>query len=233
MNWIDIIVVIVIFISGFISYKRGFLLSVFRFFSLAISIFISWITHPIVSEYLKGSKVSNQISNAIRESLFDNIQNVVSGKIQKESFIHKLQIPEILQRVALKNNDIINIKNDANNTIFVEKIIDFLTNICIGILSFILVFILVIILMKLCSKILAILSEIPIFKSVNKLVGLIFGLSVGIVEIWLTFIVLTFLFNTSNNGGLIFNSIDNSVVGKFLYENNLLSYIVAGIFKIS
>ncbi|HCC06561.1 MAG TPA: hypothetical protein DEP72_00140 [Clostridiales bacterium] len=230
MNWADVVVILVIAASCMLEYKRGFVKSIFKTFSFVIAIFVSWTVHPYVTEFLKNSFIYQWIKGGVGANLFkEAASGEIVSKEQQMEIIDKLSMPDFFKNLikdseGIKNNDILNFLD------FKESIVNSVSNFCIGILAIIIVIIVTMVILRMTSTSLDIISKIPVIKEINEIFGFLLGLVIGVIEVWLSFIVMLLLFSTNQKMSFIFTEINNSVVAKLLYENNLLNYIIAGIF---
>ena len=230
LNWADLAVVLIILISCILEYRKGFIKSVFKTFSFVISIFVSWTIHPYVTAILKNSFVNTWVENGIRGHIFkETIDGELINKTQQAEVIDKLNIPDFFKDMLKSNDSIVN-NNFLNFSEFKESIINFITNICIGVIAILVVIIVTMIILKIASNSLDLISKLPVLNEVNKSFGLLLGFILGVIEVWIGYMVITFIFITNSNAQSVFTEIEGSTVAKFLYENNLLNYIIAGIF---
>ncbi|WP_058486676.1 CvpA family protein [Defluviitalea phaphyphila] len=221
MNAADIIIILILIINGFIAYKRGFVLSFFKLISSILSIFLAYRIYPVVSSFLRNStplfeNIKNKIGLTLTIENADNM-GTLSGQIET---INNLNLPKFLKSALIENNNtevykILNVDN------LKDYIAGYIANICINIISMILVLIIVTIGLKIIINILDILAKLPIINSVNRLFGFIFGLIMGVLHIWVIFVIL-FMFHSNPFFNQVFLLISESVIAKFLYEYNLL-----------
>ncbi|OGO85712.1 MAG: hypothetical protein A2Y22_04650 [Clostridiales bacterium GWD2_32_59] len=230
MNWADVAVILIIVASCMIEYKRGFVKSIFKTFSFIVSIFVSWTLHPYVTEFLKNSFVYEWVKGGVRESIFkQSTSGEIVSKEQQTEIIDKLNMPDFFKDL-IKNNESIKGNELLNFLDFKESVVNFVTNFCIGILAIILVILVTMVILRVASTSLDLVSKIPVIKEINEMFGFLLGLIIGVIEVWLSYIVIIFIFSTNSKMSFVFTEINNSVVAKLLYENNLLNYIIAGIF---
>ena len=93
-----------------------------------------------------------------------------------------------------------------------------------GIASFI-ALVLGLILLFVLARVLNIVSKIPVIKEVNHFLGIISGLVLALVLVWLFFYFVTVLC-ASPFGLMMMDYIRQSVVLTWLYENNMLLYLI-------
>ena len=66
-------------------------------------------------------------------------------------------------------------------------------------------------------------------KQINRISGGIIGLAMGVIFVWLGFVIITFLGNTSF-ASEAFRQIDENAFLTFMYDRNIILNILIGIF---
>lgn len=229
MNAADLIIIVIFLINGWIAYRRGLILSLFKVLSSILSIFLSYKIYPIVSSFLRNS-------TSLFEKLKDKIDptvlipkgaevNTLGGQT---TLINQLEVPKFLKSALVENNN-----PEIYNILHVdglrEYIVGYIANICINIISMIIVLIVVRIGLRIIIEILDIFSKLPILNSINGIFGFLFGLVSGLLQIWIAFIIL-FLFQANPFFEKIFLLLAESSYAKILYEYNFLLKWVLGLF---
>ena len=137
-------------------------------------------------------------------------------------------MPEFLQKALLENNNpVIYQLLDVEG--LQEYIAGFLANTCINVLSVVLAFVLIYAAMALVLHALNLFSQLPVLNFVNHLSGFVVGAVKGLLFIWVGCIGLTFF---QCNAGLqeVFAAMEDTIAAGFLYENNILLYLILTIF---
>lgn len=229
MNLFDLIVLLIFIISGWIAYKRGFILSLFKLVSRIVSIFLSYKLYPVVSAFLRNvSPLYEAIKSKIAPSVLTE-STVQSNTLAGQSAaINNLQIPGFIKSSLIENNNP-EIYKILNVDGLRDYIAGYIANICINIISLILVFIIVSIGLRIIIGILDLISKLPVLSPINNLFGLIFGVISGLINIWLFFIVL-FIFQSNPLFEKVFILLEESLIAGLLYEYNLLLKWITGIF---
>ena len=81
------------------------------------------------------------------------------------------------------------------------------------------------ILLHFISKVLGIVSRIPIIRGINKYLGTVAGALYGLMVIWIAFYIIA-LCSTSEVGGALISYIYESPFLTYLYENNLIVALI-------
>ena len=230
MNWLLIIVVAILLISTFRGYQTGLIKTVFALVSLIVSIIVASIVSPVVSKSLQENK---EVTDYMHEKLENVIPYNEEEKIEKSSeetkYIEELKLPKCIKTTLLENNhkEVYKALGAKN---FHEYIIGLLTVVIINTISYALCFLVVWMILFIVSRILNVVSKLPLVNEINKLAGLLAGIISGVVKIWIFFIAIT-LFSTSSVGVNIFEQINQSPLLSFLYDNNILMQWITNITK--
>jgi hypothetical protein len=91
--------------------------------------------------------------------------------------------------------------------------------------AFILVFLAVMLVLLILGIITSAISELPLLKQANKLAGLALGGVLGLVNVWILMMVITFLIPLTGSEWLI-NSLNGSTFAINFYNHNLLLYLL-------
>lgn len=225
MNWCDFVVGGIIVIFGIIGIANGFILSVFKIASFFASVIISVKFYPKVAEIL----MNTQIYAAIKASILKNLlQQSAALAPQTDSTVKEAAAETVVEHLKLpgflKHNIIDKLPNPTQ-LFDINKIMDTVSGeiaeLVISILSLILLYVIVRIGLLFLKVVLKGIARLPIFKQMDKLGGLAFGAVEGLLTIYVIFAILV-LFNASAAFRPFFEALDDSIVAKFLYQNNFI-----------
>lgn len=228
-NWMDGLVLGICIINGMIAYRRGFISTLFRISSYGIGIFIAYKIYPLVSHFLR---YSTGLFNVLKTKTMEVIHlesTIEQYTLQAQrNIIQHLSLPRILKVRLIENNNsevyqILDVKG------LDEYIGGYIANMLLNIISMILVCLVVFIGLKLILKTFDFFAKLPGIHFLNKLGGLFLGLAFGVVQIWIGYLVLI-LFYFHPKFVTIQQAIEGSLAARYLYENNILLYILAKIF---
>lgn len=197
---VDIIIIGVIVLSVLFGYKKGLI-------ELGVS-FMSFII-AIVATMLLYNPIANLIINTT--NIDESIENMVYVKAT-----------EIMKGDNSQENQYIEgIKEQATSGVLPETA----RTISIWIIK-IAVFILLIIGIKIalmCIKAFTrLIEKLPIIKQFNKTGGILYGLIRGALIIYIL-LVLIGIYSKFNSNNLLNENINNSYIGKAMYENNIIT----------
>ncbi len=209
---LDIIILVLFGLSVFLGYKKGLIGVVFNLCALLVSIIITVVLYnPVTSLVINSTQLDDNIKNAIIEN---GVINEDSDKEEKE----ENSINEYIQEYITNN-----IKDAANNTIENNAgiIAERITAIIVAIGLFIVVRLGLILLKFIAEGI----ASLPIIKQFNELGGIVYGVLRGTIVIYVLLALCFFVLSISEFEFLA-NMINTSIIGKFLYTNNIILNII-------
>lgn len=218
MSWIvDLIIILIFTIFIFLGYKRGLTGSILKILSFIIAIVISFILFKPVSSFIINNTL---IDEKIEESIVRIVEkdSDEDGKIEEE----ETDLPQSM--VNYINNSIENAADGAKKTI-VENASKDITNAIINIGSAIIVFIIARIILLFIKGIANFITELPVIKQIDKTGGIVYGILESLLIIFLIFGIFTLISPLIEGTGLL-TIINKSVIGGFMYNNNLLLKII-------
>lgn len=201
---IDLIIIGIIALSTFIGYKQGLVKGAIKILSFFIAIVVALILYKPISNIV--------INNT---SIDDNIKNTIIEKIKPDDI-------EDNQEVAIEDSLTNKIIGEANNTIeeianaFSVKLVE------TGIL--LLLYILIKIALRFVSALADLIAKLPILKQINKTGGIVYGLIKGVVMVYVILAVVYLVSPLIKQD--IPKEIDNTIVTKHVYNNNILLNII-------
>lgn len=202
----DIIVIGIIIVSTFIGYKRGLINVIFNLCAFLIALIITiFLYTPITNFVIENTEFDEKIENVIIEKGVSNEE----GNSTEESVVDKY----ILQSITDTKNEIV----QSTSAIIAQKVI--------GIITAIVLFIVVRIILIFAKALINGIASLPIIKQLNEVGGLVYGILMGLIIVYVILAVLYFVISV-NNTGTIANAINTSIITKILYSNNLILNII-------
>lgn len=199
---VDIILIALLALGIFFGYRKGLVGIFIGVISLILSIILAFMLQGPVSEYLYTTPIGTSIESSVTGFVEENI-NSNDNKENDNKFLQ-----DIIQSATNSENTV---KEASKNiTLFILKGITF-----VGI------FILVRIICYILQMILNIVFDLPILSSVNKFGGIAINLLASLLKIWILLAAIQ-LISSVISIDFITNLINQSVLTKLLYENNIL-----------
>ena len=219
---IDLILLTIIGLNIFLGYKKGLIkvaISIFAFFIALIATII--LVKPVSYLVIKNTQIDERIQTIIINNNYfkdDEQSDEISKQNEpvtdkNQNFIQKY----IMNTITEKTNEAKNRALENISEAISIKIVELIT----GIIVFVLIRIIIIIISLLSDFI----SEIPIIKQFNKAGGIIYGLLKSFVLIYIMLTIVFIIVSVKENS-LIYKAIDESILTKFLYNNNIVLKMV-------
>lgn len=196
---VDLIIVGIIALSTFISYKKGLIKVAVGLCSFIISIVVAFVFYqPIANFIINTTSIDETVQNAIYEKANDMIQNQSQGGSELPSEVIEAargnMLPETSRVLAV---------NIVRGGVLIVLLI--LTRVGLMFVKTLADFI----------------SKLPIIEKFDKLGGTIFGFLRGVLFILVVFLILEIPINM-NYLPQVDQAISQSYIGKTIYENNVL-----------
>lgn len=203
---LDIIIIGIILISTIIGYKRGLINVIFNLCAFLIALIITIVLYkPVTNFVIENTEFDDKIESVILEKGITQ-----NGEISTENSV----IDEyVSQSITNTKNDIV----ESTSTVIAQKVI--------GILVAIILFIVVRIILVFTKALFNGIASLPIIKQLNGLGGLIYGLLMGIIIVYVILAILFFIISVNNTGTLT-DTINASNIAKILYSNNIILNII-------
>lgn len=203
---LDIIVIGIIIVSTIIGYKKGLINVIFNLCAFIIALIITVLLYaPITNFVIENTEFDEKIESVI-------IENGVTNE-DKNTTENSIIDKYITKSVTNTKNDIVK----SASSLLAQKII--------GIIVAIVLFIIVRIILTFIKALFNGLASLPIIKQLNEVGGLIYGVLMGFVIVYVILAILFFVISV-NNTGTIANAINTSSIAKILYSNNIILNIM-------
>ena len=141
-------------------------------------------------------------------------------EIPRSREIENSPLPQFLKDALLENNNSI-IYQELGADSFPKYVAAFISRMVLNVVSFLVTFLLAIIIVKALMFAVNIIGELPVLGLINHLAGGVLGIVLGLVIVWVGFLVITLLY-TTEAGMACFEMIEKSSILSFLYDANPL-----------
>lgn len=208
---LDIVLATILVLSIVLGYRKGLIKVAFNLCAFILAIIITWALYtPVTNLVLQHTDFDENIKNVIVEK---GVIQVEEEKKDDKNAVSKY----IEEYVTVPATD------KANEAI--EKTAEVVSEKVIAIIVAIGLFIVVRLVLLLLSFVADVIAKLPIIKQFNKAGGVIYGVIRGFFIIYVILAIM-FLVMSINNSGLIADSINSSIISKYLYAHNLILDIV-------
>ena len=210
----DIILIAILVLTVIIGNKKGLINVIFNICAFLLAIVITIILYKPVSNIIIEN---TNIKENIKTTIMNNNKNEATKEESKDTNDIQKYIENTVQGAA---DDA---KEKATETVaetIAIKVVEIITCIILFILTRI-----ILILLKFVTETIA---NLPLIKQFNEIGGLVYGVVKGLIIIYILLTIL-FLVVSINGNGAIANSIEESNITKFLYNNNIIvNYCLLG-----
>ena len=198
--FVDLAILAILIICIFLGYKKGLIGVIFKIFSFILSLVFSFILiTPITNLVIENTSIDEKIESSVINIINNNDSSQKSSTVT--NYIDKY---------------VSQYKYAAKETI-AKSISTELTRTIISICTFIILFIILRIIFFFLSYISNTIAELPIIKQFNVSGGILYGTIEGLFIIYFAFAIISFI-----NVPSLQSLINNSIIGSFLYNKNLI-----------
>lgn len=228
MNKLLLVVGTIFLISIIVGYVRGFLKIAVSLAITIASIFLVMAISPHISAWLQESTaieetVKNKLESMIEMPEGMSAETIASVEIPREQQIALIEgagLPGMIRDMLLENNN-----NEAYETLGVTNFVDYIgayiTKLIADILSFLIAWIVVTIIARVLMGVIGIIDKLPVIGGVNKIAGAVVGAGIALIIVWILFILVTLLYNTTVGQACMTDIAASRILTK-LYDGNVL-----------
>lgn len=236
---LDIIIVIIASLTIYFAYKRGFIKTLLSASSFLIAIVLTVLLLSPVKSALMSSSLAEDVRSRVETEINDIISSngikdveELTGKDSKIS-----EFTTMLEKIGLSQEDL-NDKfkewkaDSVTQTSLKEKLVDYIADpvvdAIITVAAIILIFFGSIILLKITAYVLDKVCKLPILRTANKLLGVLMGVVLALVRIYLFVILVKLLIPNGNALGiemLADINPDKTLLFKLFYDFNIFQFL--------
>lgn len=227
MNWLFWITVVFLGFHVIDGYRKGFIRKTVSAVSLILTlVLVTYLTPQITSFLQEHTSLYANLQEKCSEMFLDEDYDA-NVKTDQVLLIEHMELPENIKEMLLENNN-----TEAYDLLAVTGFYDYvgayLANMILDTLAYLITFVLVFAGMKILLAALDIVTMLPILHGINKLAGGVLGMALGVLQVWLVFLLVSVLCS-GDLGKMFFQLISENQFLLFLYEHNLIMNIVFGL----
>lgn len=229
-TWLGIAVLALIAAACIMGFRKGFVKEIVSVFFMLISFLLVWAVNPYVNTFVKEyTPVYDTIQDKCQTLVSEQIGNKKTlDKEEQSQVMENMELPDLLKNALVENNTAETYRYLAVST-FTEYISDSLAVMAVNGISFLISFVLSAAVIKLLGFILNVLTKLPVINGINKIAGAAVGGIKCIIFIWIAFLVLTLLCNTTlGQQGMAL--IQQDAFLNFLYSQNVFVKVFMSVF---
>lgn len=227
MNWLFWVV------SAFLVYhvvdglRRGFIKKSVSAVSLIVTLVLVTYLTPQITIFIQDYTSLHESLQEKCSGIFLNNEYNQDVKTDQVMMIENMDLPENIKEMLLENNnkeayDVLEVSG------FHEYVGAYLANMIINALAYLLSFVIIWTLLRAILLALDVVAKLPLLRGINQLAGGLLGLVIGIVLVWIAFLLVTILCN-GELGRAFFRLISENPFLLFLYSQNVILKIVFGL----
>ena len=227
MNWLFWVVAVLIAYHVIDGLHRGFIKKSVSAVSLIVTlVLVTYLTPQITTFIQEHTSLQASLQEKCSEIFLSGEYNQ-DVKTDQVLMIENMDLPENIKEMLLENNN-----SEAYDLLevsgFHEYVGAYLANMIINALAYLLSFVIVWTLLRAILLALDIVTMLPLLHGINQLAGGILGLAIGVVLVWIAFLLVTILCN-GELGREFFKLISENQFLLFLYNQNVIMKIVFGL----
>lgn len=231
LSIVDYIVIGVVVIAALIGLKKGFIKMLFdlirKFASFFIAIFLVKPFRSFLRTTIVNDKIYDVFLNWMNGKGAPYTEAIPEGGMS-EALTESLKLPKFISDLLVK---VVGDGTATEGMTLGEVLSQTLTYYVLTIVAFLLLIIIASIVIAILAKLLTNLFESEGLKGVNRLLGFVLGIAIGVVTIWIAFIVVDF-------AGAIISVVHEKVnewiqpeleefgIARWMYNNNFMSGLV-------
>lgn len=228
MNKLLLVVGAIFLISIIVGYVRGFLKIAVSLAITVASIFLVMAISPHISAWLQESTaIEETVKNKLEEMIEmpegmspEALASVEIPREQQIALIEGAGLPGMIQDMLLENNNS-EAYQALGATNFVDYIGSYITKLIADIIAFLVAWMIVTIIARILMGVIGIIGKIPVIGGVNKLAGAVVGAGIALIIVWILFILVTLLYNTTVGQACMTDIAASQILTK-LYDGNVL-----------
>lgn len=196
---VDLIIIGIVLLSTFLAYRKGMVKLAIGLCAFVISIVVTFVLYqPIANLVINVTG----IDEAIEDAIYEKANDMLKGDAEEDAITSQ-------------------IVEDAKNQMLPETARALAINIVKGgvmVVLFVAIRIALIFVTVLADAI----AKLPIINQINKTTGMIYGVIRGILVVYVVLLILA-IPGKMNPQNSLNTSVEQSILGKVMYENNVLN----------
>ena len=223
MNWVLISVLVIIAAGVITGLSRGLIKMVFSALSIVIVVTLTSIISPFLTTYIeKNTKWDERVED--RTEIFLTEHGIIKDNINIDT--DDIPLPSLVRD---KVSDAAQGYMDRGVREYNDYVVKAVSGVILRAMVYAILFLALIILSAVLNSVLGIISRLPVLKELNRAGGALIGAAVGILLIWLIFLMIT-VFGSTKAMVPVFRQIDENAFLSFLYDNNPLMNLLLSVF---
>lgn len=214
---VDLVIIGIIALCIIVGYIKGLTGSLIKIVSFALSLVVAFVLFVPVSNFIiNNTPLDNNLEKSIRELVLHVEQTKNEPQTEEQKNVPIVITNYISQKIEeaaneAKENIVNSTARDVTETIVKAG-------------TWIALFIIARIAFILLKFVTALIAKLPVIKQCDKLGGIVYGLLKGLVITYVALAIISFV--TPMTNGELSERINESHIGSFMYNHNLLLNII-------
>lgn len=210
INYIDLFILILMIVSVYFGFKKGFLKTIIGVLSIVISLIIAVTLYQPVEGFIKNT--------VVYEYVYDNVNTQLETPDEETNLISEYGAGKLnLPRSFLKTMQ--NKVNDTQESVS-DTIAIFSAESAVKIISMLLVFLAARLLILVISAVAGLLKKLPLIGWSDRILGILFGFVRGFLIVYLILAVITVSAQIKSDN-FAARAVKQSEFAKIMYNNNV------------
>ncbi len=210
INYIDLLVLLLMILSTYFGYKKGFLKTLAGTISIILSLILAITLYPHMETFIK--------STPVYEAVYENVEKHIAPPDVESNKISDYGAGAL----NLPRNFLKQIQQTADNTQeeIAVSIAESVANSAVKIVSMLAVFLLARIVLLIIVALAGLIKKLPLIGWSDRMLGMLFGFVRGFLIVYLLLAVITVTahFNSDNFAA---KAVKQSEFAKIMYNNNV------------
>ena len=208
--FLDIVIICILALSIFLGYKKGLVNVIFNLCAFLVALIITLILFkPISNIVINNTQFDDNIKQTVLDKGVTEKKEITSEDSNVDKYVEKYAY-----------NAVTDVKNQA-----VENMAESIAISTVNIFVSIGIFIVVRLLLIFTKSLFKAITELPIIKQFNKAGGIIYGILVGLIIIYVLLAIMFFIASIKGASSIT-NTMETSIISKYLYGNNIILNIL-------
>ncbi len=227
MNWLFWAVTVLLGWNIIDGFRKGFIRKSVSAVSLIVTLaLVTYLTPQITTLLRDHTPLYQNLQEKCSELFWDEDydENIKTDQVL---MMEHMNLPENIREMLVENNN-----SEAYDLLgvtgFREYVGAYLASTILDTLAYLLTFILVFAAIRILLLALDIVTMLPILHGINRWAGGALGLAIGVIQVWLLFLLAAILCS-GDLGRVFFALICENQFLLFLYEHNMIMQIVFGL----
>lgn len=245
-NWLLLVVGIIFFVSFIWGISQGLLRIVVSLIATIATIALVTALVPMACDFVEektsiGASVGNVITSAImpqESKLIDDGQTEESENEESEegektelsqedqiNIVEGSSFPVLLKHNLLENNNS-EIYDRLGVSTFYDYVGAYVGGLIVKIIVFLLVYAILRVFIRILMNMIDFISELPVLHGINRFTGGVVGLGIGLIAVWMFFMVITIIYATAF-GQMCFKQIEGNQILTILYQKDIILQLLS------